>query len=166
MAHIPYGYRIRNGKAVIHDEEAARVRHFFELYLSGLSIESARQAAGIFLSIWTANQILKRKVYLGDTYYPQIIDKTTFQKAAKERACRYRRTNRHKTSPFKEAFPVRTRFRLDLPEYFPGGVSSYINSNLNPSLSPAEKAAALYDLIIPDEQKGTCPCPSESSPPR
>lgn len=149
MAHIPYGYRIKNGKAMIHEEEAARLRHFFSLYFSGLSIESARQAAGISLSIWTANRILKRKVYLGDAYYPRIIDETAFRQAAEERARRLRRANRRKASPFKEAIPAQTRFSPDLSEDFLGGVSSYINTNLNSDLPPAEKAAALYALIRP-----------------
>ena len=33
--HTPFGYRIENGRAVIDEEKAARVRQIFESYLSG-----------------------------------------------------------------------------------------------------------------------------------
>lgn len=30
MGHTPYGYRIENGCAVIHEEEAAKIRKLYE----------------------------------------------------------------------------------------------------------------------------------------
>ena len=33
MSHVPYGYRIENGKAVIDEEKAAQVRKLYEGYL-------------------------------------------------------------------------------------------------------------------------------------
>ena len=36
MRHIPYGYRIENGRAVIDEEQVATVREFFQNYISGI----------------------------------------------------------------------------------------------------------------------------------
>lgn len=38
MRHIPYGYKIENGMAVIDEKEAAVVREFFDCYISGLAL--------------------------------------------------------------------------------------------------------------------------------
>ena len=45
MAHIPYGYRIVGGKAVIDSEAKERLDVFFDEYLSGASISKAAKEA-------------------------------------------------------------------------------------------------------------------------
>ena len=52
--HIPYGYRIENGVAVIDEGQAEQVRTLFSGYLSGLALVPAAEAAG--LTIFTAVQ--------------------------------------------------------------------------------------------------------------
>lgn len=44
MRHIPYGYRIENGRAVIDEEQAATVREFFQNYISGMALMPAADA--------------------------------------------------------------------------------------------------------------------------
>lgn len=82
--HTPYGYRIENGVAVIHEEEAQKIRELYEYYLSGLGLEEAGAKVGISIKHSGIRRILENKHYLGDDFYPQIIDKEIFDKAAGE----------------------------------------------------------------------------------
>ena len=43
MAHIPYGYKIVYGKAVVDEEQANKIRLFFEGYISGLALKVAAE---------------------------------------------------------------------------------------------------------------------------
>lgn len=85
MSHIPYGYRIENGKALIDAEKANKVKKLFLGYLRGLSLLTAAKEAGIDTYHGTAGKMLRNKRYLGDDYYPAIIDGETFEKAEAER---------------------------------------------------------------------------------
>ena len=88
MRHIPYGYRIENGRAVIDEEQAATVREFFQNYISGMALMPAAEKAGLKLYHGSAGRMLRNKKYLGDDYYPAIIDKETFDKAEEIRMSR------------------------------------------------------------------------------
>ena len=80
MRHIPYGYRIENGRAVIDGEQAVTVREFFQNYISGMALMPAAENAGLKLYHGSAGRMLRNKKYLGDDYYPAIIDKETGRK--------------------------------------------------------------------------------------
>lgn len=41
MSHIPFGYTIQNGKAVVNEKEAVKIKELFGAYLSGLSLTEA-----------------------------------------------------------------------------------------------------------------------------
>ena len=41
MSHIPFGYIIQNGRSVINEEEAVKIKKLFKVYLSGLSLTEA-----------------------------------------------------------------------------------------------------------------------------
>lgn len=88
MRHIPYGYRIENGRAVIDETQAATVREFFQNYISGMALMPAAEKAGLKLYHGSAGRMLRNKKYLGDDYYPAIIDKETFDKAEEVRMSR------------------------------------------------------------------------------
>ena len=88
MRHIPYGYRIENGRAVIDEVQAVMVREFFQNYLSGMALMPAAEKAGLKLYHGSAGRMLRNKKYLGDDYYPTIIDKETFDKAEEVRMSR------------------------------------------------------------------------------
>jgi len=85
MSHIPYGYRIENGKALIDEEKANKVRKLYQGYLRGLSLLVAAKEADIDAYHGTAGKMLRNRRYLGDEYYPAIIDGDTFEKAEAER---------------------------------------------------------------------------------
>jgi hypothetical protein len=78
MSHMPLGYRIENGKAVIHEENAAKVRLLFESYLAGQSLAAAAKTAGFRSYHKSISSILQNVHYLGDDFYPAIIDSDTF----------------------------------------------------------------------------------------
>ena len=46
-AHIPYGYRIVDGKAVVDEVQAEQVRSFFEEYISGKALKVAAENVGL-----------------------------------------------------------------------------------------------------------------------
>jgi DNA invertase Pin-like site-specific DNA recombinase len=82
--NVPYGYRLENGELVIVEEEAARIRKVFELYLSGMGAnnivkEMRRTEQGNMR--WTMSGIkymLNNERYVGDMlmqkfYTPQIL---------------------------------------------------------------------------------------------
>lgn len=80
MTHTPYGYDIVDGKAVINEKTVEQVRSFFQNYLKSMALTKAAELAGMKLCHGSAGRMLRNKHYLGDDYYPQIIDKETFDK--------------------------------------------------------------------------------------
>lgn len=133
MAHIPYGYRIRGGRAEPVPEDMERVRIFIELYLSGLSIDKANEAAQIPLSATSLRHLLKNRIYLGDDYYPPMIDEELFDQVAEEME---KRTHPGSRAPAKGQ-QVRQSFIMKPLRKQSGGLN-------------AEKMAAyVYSLITP-----------------
>ena len=47
MSHTPFGYRIKNGKAIVDVEEAEKIRVLFQAYLSGAALTTAAKEAAI-----------------------------------------------------------------------------------------------------------------------
>ena len=112
MGHTPYGYNIENGCATINNDEANKIRILYANYLSGMALTKAAAVAGIETYHGTAKRLMENKHYLGDDFYPAIIDQETFDKAAAirlERATKLGRLNRKKVSKPK-ASP--TSFRM------------------------------------------------------
>lgn len=138
--HIPYGYRIENGVAVIDERQAEQVRTLFSGYLSGLGLVPAAKAAGLSLFHSGAKRMLQNKHYLGDDFYPEIIDSETFSKAEEERMRRARTMSRireqSKTAPRK----AETAFTLEKITH------KYDD--------PFRQAAYIYSLIESGGQNG------------
>ena len=84
MSHIPFGYTIQNGRAVINEEEAVKIEKLFEAYLSGLSLTEAAQKAGIKRYHTSIARMLADKRYVEDKFYPPITSRDTFEKAQLE----------------------------------------------------------------------------------
>ena len=80
MGHTPFGYKIVGGKAVIDETSAGQIRKLYENYLSGLSLENAAKKAGINTYHGTVKNILSNRHYLGDAFYPAIIDEENLQR--------------------------------------------------------------------------------------
>lgn len=85
MAHIPYGYCIVDGKAVIDEEQAKQVRKVYEEYLGGKALMVAAKAAGLTMYHGSVARMLRNRHYLGDEFYPALIDRETFDKAEEKR---------------------------------------------------------------------------------
>jgi hypothetical protein len=94
MGHTPYGYRIEIGKAVIDELAAEQIRALFRAYVSGDSLATAAQKAGILTSHAAIGKMLRNKHYIGDEYYPAIIDLDTFETAETERIRRAEKLGR------------------------------------------------------------------------
>ena len=133
MGHTPYGYRIENGKAVIDEAAAAQVQALYKNYLSGLSLTNAAKEAGLDLLHSGAKRMMRNRHYLGDDFYPAIIDKETFDAVELElnrRSTKLGCNDRYKAPPVKRP---PTAFRL-----------SDITENYD---NPIRQAEYLYSLI-------------------
>ena len=88
MAHIPYGYKIVNGKAEVDEKQAEAVRKLFDGYIAGLGLKPAAENAGFEIYHGSAGRMLRNTHYLGDEYYPAVIDGERFDKAEEIRMSR------------------------------------------------------------------------------
>lgn len=133
MGHTPFGYRIVNGKAVIDEAAANQVRQLYKNYLGGLSLINAAKEAGLDLLHSGAKRMMRNRHYLGDNFYPAIIDKNSFEAADAElirRATKLGRDNLYKAPALKKP---PTAFSLgDITEHFD---------------NPIRHAEYLYSLI-------------------
>lgn len=133
MSHIPYGYRLVNGTALVDPEQAEAIRRMMTLYLSGDSIPAAGKAAGIVLSPSALGALLDNRIYLGDKVYPPLIDQALFERVQEERQRRVPPPGAHRSPP--RIAPIESRFTFlpcsDLPE------------------DPRLRAKTLYTCIIP-----------------
>jgi hypothetical protein len=80
-----YGYKIKNGEVSVVNEEARILRVLFANYLSGMSMQNAAENAGLHIPHCSVKKLLTRKRYIGDAYYPAIIDRDTFYLAQQVR---------------------------------------------------------------------------------
>ena len=133
MSHIPFGYKIDNGKAVIDEVTAEQVRNLFRNYLSGMALVSAASEAGIETYHATVSKMLANRRYLGDDFYPQIIDHDTFRAAQQERRKRARKLGRDHFVSESPIFEIPTEFEMRK------AAEHYDN--------PTEQAEYLYTLI-------------------
>lgn len=94
MTHTPFGYIIEDGKAVIDETNAEKVRKLFHEYMECGSMRVAAKKAGIDKTHSMIGRFLKNKVYVGTEYYPQIVDENTFAKVQEIRESNARSQNR------------------------------------------------------------------------
>lgn len=113
QGHTPFGYRITEGKAVICREEAEQIRKAYTCYLSGLSLRNVAKETGLAMKHASIKRLLQNRHYLGDDYYPAVIDRETFDAAEAERKRRSAALGRDDL-PKKEicARAPLTRFRM------------------------------------------------------
>lgn len=94
MTHTPFGYIIEDGKAVIDETNAEKVRRLFHEYMECGSMRAAAKKAGIDKTHSMIGRFLKNKVYVGTEYYPQVVDENTFAKVQEIRESNARSQNR------------------------------------------------------------------------
>jgi hypothetical protein len=112
MSHTPFGYRIENGKAVIDIEVAEQIKTLFHSYLSGDSLATAAEKAGIKSFHAGIGRMLRNACYLGNEYYPAIIDPDTFASAEAERIKRAEKLGRIREAKEETAVVFPTAFYI------------------------------------------------------
>lgn len=138
MGHTPYGYRIENGTAVIDEDAAGKLRKLYENYLTGLSLKDAAAEAGIDTYHGTAKRLLKTQHYIGDDFYPAIIDETVFQNAQEELMKRAAALGRLNRAPKEKVLKAPTVFTIrDIKKRFDNPVmqAEYIYSLIESEVS-------------------------------
>lgn len=86
-----YGYQVKNGKTVIHNEESEVVKKVFSLYIEGKTLNSiasmlTEENVAYFQDEvkWnknTINRMLENEKYMGNDIYPMIISTSLFNQA-------------------------------------------------------------------------------------
>lgn len=86
-----YGYQVKNGKTVIHNEESKVVKKVFSLYVEGKTLNSiasmlTEENVAYFQDEvkWNKNTIkrmLENEKYMGNEVYPKIISPSLFNQA-------------------------------------------------------------------------------------
>jgi hypothetical protein len=112
MGHTPFGYRIENGVAVVDEHAAEQVQALYQSYLSGDSLRTVAYKVGIDAFHAGISKILKNHHYLGDDYYPAIIDPDTFTAAQEERIRRASALGRIREPKEDKAAIYPTAFRI------------------------------------------------------
>lgn len=133
MSHIPFGYCIKEGKPCVDTNKASQIKRIYQSYLSGMSLIDAASSAGLDMTHSTVKRILSNKHYLGDEYYPPIIDEDLFEKASEERQKRAKFLNRNNRI-------IDTKV-LDIP------ISFHWNNESEYFDDPYLQAQYLYSLI-------------------
>ncbi len=105
---LPFGYRMEQGKAVIHPAESEIVAVIFRQYIAGasyLDIVATLKAQPVLYDterLWSKSmvaRILGDRRYTGEDGFPAILDEETFQRATRKRATKQtpiRRTDAQK----------------------------------------------------------------------
>lgn len=131
MGHTPFGYYIVGGVAVIDETAAATVRNLYKNYLSGLGLNAAAKEAGLDTYHGTAKRIMCNRNYLGDEFYPAIIDAEIFEQVQQELTKRAAKLGRLDLKPKEKIIKVPTRFSIDeIIEHLPDPIlqAEYIYS--------------------------------------
>lgn len=130
---LPYGYKMENGTAVTEQTEAQKVKELFKFYLDGNSLQTAGKLAEITACHAQIGNMLKNPKYMGDGYYPQIIDKETFTDVQKLRAQK------------ADTWKTRIRKKEVIPIVFPTSFTMGIPDKL--SDDPFRQAEYMFSLI-------------------
>ena len=101
--HLPYGYRIENGVCVIDNKEREILKKLFLSYLEVGTLLGASDKSGFNTkSHACVKRILINKRYLGDDYYPKIIEKELFEKVNEKLKEKHRKGKTSKEKTYQE----------------------------------------------------------------
>ena len=142
MGHTPYGYQIINGKAVIDEQSAERIKILFQSYLTGDSLVTAAKKAEIIAFHAGIGRMLQNKRYLGDEYYPAIIDPNIYAAAQAERIKRAEKLGRIRQPKEEKEVVFPTAFHM--------------NEATQKFDDPFQQAEYAYSLIKSEVQKDGC----------
>ena len=125
-----------DGKAVVGKPAQKEIQLLFQNYLAGMSLSKAAEDAGIHIPHGMVAKLLANQHYLGDSFYPQIIDKSTFERAAVER--------KHRAEKLGRTNLKRPTVQKTVPMAFTlAKIEDYYDD-------PARQAEYLYSLIQED----------------
>ena len=110
--HTPYGYKIIKGQAIIDESVACKIRLLFNEFLRCGSMRAAAIKAGIEKTHSVLGRILKNKLYLGDDYYPQLIDEDVFNRVQVLRNDNARAQNRIREYKEQSSFSDDTKYKI------------------------------------------------------
>ena len=111
--HTPFGYRIQNGIAVVCKEEVRQIKRIYKGYLSGMSYMNAAEHVGLHLNHCCVKRLLQNRHYLGDEFYPAIIDREMFDAAEQERRRRSTLLGRdHRKKTFSDKIIIPKEFTM------------------------------------------------------
>ena len=96
MTHTPYGYLIVSGIAVSDAVKAQQVRALFQEYVAGASLQRIADSNGIPRNHASLGRMIENKRYMGDSFYPAIIDENIWSEAQTERKRRAEQLGRNK----------------------------------------------------------------------
>ena len=133
MGHTPVGYRIESGVAAIDEDAAGKLRMLYANYLSGMSLKNAANEAGIETYHASAKRLLMTERYLGDDFYPVIIDKETFDRVQTERIKRAAALGRLDRKSTRKSPKIPTQFSI-------GAIMEHYDN-------PATQAEYVYGLL-------------------
>ena len=133
MGHTPFGYRIENGVAVIDEAAAGKLRMLYANYLNVMSLKNAANVAGIETYHASAKRLLMTEHYLGDDFYPAIIDKETFDRVQTERIKRAAALGRLDRKSTRKSPKIPTQFSI-------GAIMEHYDN-------PATQAEYVYGLL-------------------
>ena len=111
--HTPFGYRIQNGIAVVCKEEVRQIKQIYKGYLSGMSYMNAAEHVGLHLNHCCVKRLLQNRHYLGDEFYPAIIDRKMFDAAERGRRRRSTLLGRdHRKKTFSDKIIIPKEFTM------------------------------------------------------
>ena len=137
MAHIPVGYKIVDGCAVVDEPTVEQIKATYRYYFEGKSLVDAAKEAGFKMNHATVKRMLSNKKYLGTDYYPQIIDEETIERFQKELTRRAGNLGRLDRKCKERNITIPTSFRFKPAELT--------------FADPFEQAEYIYSLIESEE---------------
>lgn len=137
MAHIPLGYKIVDGCAVVDETAAEQIRATCRYYFEGKSLVNAAKEAGFKMNHASVKRMLSNKKYLGTDYYPQIIDEETQTRFLEELTRRAGNLGRLDRKCKERNITIPTSFRFKPAELT--------------FAAPFEQAEYIYSLIDSEE---------------
>ncbi|MBD3948434.1 hypothetical protein I4Q36_05185 [Tuanshanicoccus lijuaniae] len=113
MSHIPYGYRIHNGEVVKDENEASKIKALFNHYLVSKSMRASAKEVGIDKVHSAIGRILRNKTYLGNEFYPQIIESELFEKVQELREQNAFNQNRTKVTDAENKATIIPNYQVE-----------------------------------------------------
>ena len=96
MAYTPYGYFIKDGIAASDAVKAQQIKVLFQEYVAGASLQTIADNNGIPRKHASLGRMIEDKRYVGDSFYPAIVDGDIWSKAQAKRKRRAEQLGRNK----------------------------------------------------------------------